>query len=82
MKSGCPECGASSVWMRLAEVKRDRGALVMLSSDPHAWQRPIFAQLQAHPAFRHLRPPTNLNSWRRLNGSLRCAVHGDFLTFQ
>ena len=28
----------------------------MLSSDPHAWLRPLFAQLQAHPAFRHFAP--------------------------
>jgi hypothetical protein len=28
----------------------------MPSSNPHAWLRPIFAQLQAHPAFRHFAP--------------------------
>ena len=27
-----------------------------ISSDPHAWMRPIFAKLQAHPAFRHFAP--------------------------
>src|SRR5688500_2467328 len=28
----------------------------MLSSDPHAWLRPLFARLQSHPAFRHFAP--------------------------
>jgi hypothetical protein len=28
----------------------------MLSSDPHAWLRPIFARLQTHPAFRQFAP--------------------------
>jgi hypothetical protein len=27
-----------------------------LSSDPHAWLRPFFARLQAHPAFRQFAP--------------------------
>src|SRR5437879_5721244 len=27
-----------------------------LSSDPHAWLRPIYARLQAHPVFRQFAP--------------------------
>jgi hypothetical protein len=34
---------------------------VLVTSDPHAWLRPFFARLQAHPAFRQFAPSHQFN---------------------